>query len=563
MTTKYMKRKIIYTATIAWFIFYAHTSINAQTTTAFQGAGKYGDFLDSLHGMMIKSHLYKKTMLGGKERQVFVFWLRDHVHVLKALKYWEQDVSSFIEFYLENQTPSGMFYDYNMPIEWHQNWRMNLFEKKYWKILSEEGVQLHRMPVTADVEYLAVEGVYYIWQSTGDTVFVKKWLPALEKGIMYSMTDPIRWSTKHQLIKRAYTLDTWDFQDLPFPKEELAAHGYDLQDMIFNVNEDTPMGIMHGDNSGLYAACRQLALLHIALGNETDADVWNHYAEIIRLRTNQVCWNGKFYKHFAIEDEPPAYNTMDQENTLTMSNTYDINRGLPTEEMAQSIIQTYYDLIEETKDESFAEWFGIYPPVEPYFGTHVAGEYLNGGVITIVAAELAKAALQHGYEDYGIDIINRLIDITEKNNGDLPCSFLTDGTKGRGIPDIWGQAAVASALIEGLAGVVDNGTGFNHVTLSPRWSYTERNDLEVNVAYGPSGKSISYNYRRVNDEIVMDIDGKASIVNCHILLPKGIESASATLNGEAVSSKIEKILESYYIVIEGMERADLQLKINW
>ena len=146
-----MKRKIIYAVTIALFIFNAPTSIHAQTSTEFQGAGKYSDFLDTLHGMMIKSHLYKKTMLGGKERQVFVFWMRDHVHVLKALKYWEKDVSSFIEFYLEKQTPSGMFYDYNMPVEWHQNSRINVFDKKYWEILPEEGVQLHRMPVTADV----------------------------------------------------------------------------------------------------------------------------------------------------------------------------------------------------------------------------------------------------------------------------------------------------------------------------------------------------------------------------------------------------------------------------
>ena len=126
---------------------------------------------------------------------------------------------------------------------------------------------------------------------------------------------------------------------------------------------------------------------------------------------------------------------MDQENTLGISNPYDINRGMPTEEMAQSIIKTYFDLIEETIDKSFAEWFGIYPPVEPFFGTENPGQYLNGGVISIVAGELAKAALQHAYEAYGIDIINRLIDVTEKFDGYLPCVMQPDGTKGEGIPD--------------------------------------------------------------------------------------------------------------------------------
>ena len=159
------------------------------------------------------------------------------------------------------------------------------------------------------------------------------------------MTDPIRWSKEHQLIKRGYTLDTWDFQQLPVPIDQLGEHGLDSQELLFNVCEDTPMGIMHGDNSGLYAACRQLATMHSALGNKIDADVWDHYTEIIRLRANQVCWNGMFYKHFAVLDKPQDYNTMDQENTLGISNPYDINRGMPTEEMAQSIIQTYFDLI--------------------------------------------------------------------------------------------------------------------------------------------------------------------------------------------------------------------------
>jgi len=560
---KNLKRKIATTLTFLGFIFYLPICLNAQVSTGFTGAGEYGEFLDGLHNMMVNNPSHEKVMLGGKERQQFLPWARDHVHVLKALKYWEEDVTGIVEFFLENQTASGMFFDYYMPIESTQNHRISLFERKYWEILSAEGIQFHRLPVEADVEYLLVEGVYYIWQSTGDTAFIRKWLPALEKGLKYCMSDPVRWSTKHQLIKRPYTLDTWDFQDLPVHKSKLAAWGGDVEDMIFNVYEDTPMGIMHGDNSGLFAACRQLALFHSFLGNETDAKVWNHYAEITRLRTNQLCWNGRFYKHFAIEDEPRVYNTMDQENTLGISNPYSVNRGIATEEMAQSVIQTYYDLREETKDESLAEWYGIYPAVEPFFGTVDAGTYMNGGLVTIVAGELAKAALQHGYEEYGIDIFKRLIEITESFNGDLPCVVLPDGTEGGGIPGNWGQAAVASALIEGLAGVEDMGVGFDHVKLSPRWSYTSQKKLEVNVAYGPTGNSISYNYRRLKNEIILDVKGKASTIDCRILLPLGVESASVSLNGQAKASSIETIRDSHYLVIEGINDRNPKLSVKW
>lgn len=558
-----MKHNFFYVTVLALCLLNTHELLFAQASTSFQGAGKYGDFLEDLHRMMIEDPLYRKTTLGGRERQEYVFWIRDHVHVMKALKYWDKDTRSFIEFYLEKQTPSGMYYDYYYPIERDLNWRMNVFEKKYWEVLSAEGLQMHRMPVCADVEYLVVEGAYYVWQSTGDIEFLKKWLPALEKGIMYSMTDPIRWSTKHQLIKRGYTLDTWDFQQIPVPMDELNAHGYDSQELLFNIHEDSPKGILHGDNSGLYAACRQLASMHRAMEQETDAEVWDHYAEIIRLRTNQVCWNGKFYKHFAIEDDPPVYNTMDQENTLGISNPYSINRGTPTEEMAQSIIQSYYELIELTKDESIAEWFGVYPPVEPYFGTEKPGKYLNGGVVTIVAGELAKAALQHGYEEYGIDILDRLIEITEKFDGFLPCVIEPDGSKGQGIPDNWGQAAIASAMIEGLAGVVDDGSDFNKVTISPRWSYTDRKDLNTRISYGPSGKSVSYSYQRKNKEISMNIDGDAKELVCRILLPKGVESAKAMLNGKSVSSSIEQIKDSHYLVIAGIEGNKHEVSINW
>lgn len=558
-----MKKTALYTLSVTLVFLLVFIPSDAQKITSFKGAGKYNEFLDDLHRMMIESPLYRKRVTNGKERQEYVFWIRDHVHVMKALKYWDQDVKSFIELYLEKQTPSGMYYDYYYPIERDLNWRMNVFDKKYWEVLSAEGLQMHRMPVCADVEYLVVEGVYYVWQSTGDLEYIKKWLPSLEKGIMYSMTDPIRWSKKHQLIKRGYTLDTWDFQQLPVPIDQLGELGLDSQEMLFNVHEDTPMGILHGDNSGLYAACRQLTLMHRALGQNTDAEVWDHYADIIRLRTNQVCWNGKFYKHFAIEDDPPPYNTMDQENTLGISNPYTINRGVATEEMAQSVVQTYYDLIEKTKEESFAEWFGVYPPVEPFFGTEKPGQYLNGGVVTIVAGELAKAALQHGYEEYGIDIINRLIEISQGFENYLPCVMQPDGTKGHGIPDNWGQAAVASAMIEGLAGVVDHGTGFKNVTVSPRWAYTEEKNVDITIAYGQSGKNLSYSFEQMNNGIKMEISGEYDSLKCQILLPKGVSGMKVKIDGEEVITKILSIRKSSYVILDTMTGGKNKISVYW
>src|SRR4030095_1584381 len=142
---------------------------------------------------------------------------------------------------------------------------------------------------------------YAVWQSTGDIDFVKKWLPALAKGINYSMTDPLRWSNKYRLVKRGYTLDTWDFMQLPLSRAEYTKNGGNIQKGIFDIDEKTPMGIMHGDNSGMYAACNQLSQLFAVTGDMQSSKKWQHEAEGFRKRTNVLCWNGKFYAHF-IED---------------------------------------------------------------------------------------------------------------------------------------------------------------------------------------------------------------------------------------------------------------------
>ncbi|HEX5025204.1 MAG TPA: hypothetical protein VFV68_08020, partial [Agriterribacter sp.] len=332
----------------------------AQHKTSFgQETGAYAVMLQQLEHNMINYQEKWLDTLGGKPRNVFVPWIRDHVHVMKAMKYIHPDMTSFIEFFLQNQTAEGMYFDYYFPLKYGGSGdRKNIFDKRYWKVFPEDSIEMHRLPVEADLEYLLVEGVYDVWQSTGDTAFIKKWLPALVKGMHYSMNDPLRWSQKYQLVKRGYTLDTWDFMQLPTTREEYTKKGGNIQKGIFDIDSNTPMGIMHGDNSGMYAACRQLSVMFGATGGREAAENWKREAEHFRTTTNAVCWNGKFYAHFIEDDPQPSYLVMDQRNTLSLSNPYDINRGLPTEEMAESIINTYQKLKKENASNSFAEWYG-------------------------------------------------------------------------------------------------------------------------------------------------------------------------------------------------------------
>jgi hypothetical protein len=219
--------------------------------------------------------------------------------------------------------------------------------------------------------------------------------------------------------------------------------------------------------------------------------------------------------------------------------------------MAASIIETYRSLKQDNNLNSFAEWFGIYPAVEPHFADYLPGSYMNGGVNTIVGGELAKAALQHGFESYGVDILRRMLSLTKSHNGDLPVAYKPDGTVDEGIPDNWGQAAVMSALIEGLAGVVDHDHGFRKVESSPRWLVADKRDVTMTVAYGPSGKHVRYHFLHEPSRrrISLTVDGDPEEFTIRILLPTGSSKATATVDGKLVQPTIEIMEKSRYAVV--------------
>ncbi len=560
---KTLSRNIL-TIALCLMLLGGATHVTAQTNFG-KGTDEYGVFFNSLKKQLIETEYRKTVHFGGKERKQFVQWIRDHVHVMKAMKFLESDVSSFWEFFMENQTKEGLYFDYYYPIASPLNHRMNLFDKRYWKILSRDSLQIHRLPVEADLEYLMVEGAYYIWQSSGDDAYINNWLEKLEKGLHYIMTDPLRWSDKHQLAKRGYTLDTWDFMQLPMSRAEYIKQGFDVQNGIFNIDENTPMGIMHGDNSGLFAACHQMSVMFTALGKNDKASYWSEKAKEIRTRTNTVCWNESYYSHFVEDDPSPPYLIIDHKNTLSLSNPYDVNRGLPSEEMAQSIIGTYQQLKGKNVENSFAEWFGVYPPIEPHFADYLPGSYMNGGVNTIVGGELAKAAFQHGYEEYGADILRRMIALNTKHGSSLPVSYKPDGTVDEGIPDNWGQAAVFSAMIEGLAGVVDPGKNFEAVEISPRWLAAGKNEAVITIAYGNSGKSVGYTFLHDTSRktIHLSIKGDAKKYAIRQLIPPGKSLTTVQLDARNAPYKSEKIRNSNYVVIHDIPPGDHKINIRY
>jgi hypothetical protein len=126
-------------------------------------------------------------------------WIRDHSDMMRGFRYFETDLTSAVQHFADTQSASGRVFDYfttfpeKLPSE-RENWTKYV-----------------RVPVEADVEYRFVKGAYLAWQASGDDEWIRALLPNLERAMAYIRNHPWYWDEAHGLVKRAYTIDTWDF----------------------------------------------------------------------------------------------------------------------------------------------------------------------------------------------------------------------------------------------------------------------------------------------------------------------------------------------------------------
>jgi hypothetical protein len=400
------------------------------------------------------------------------------------------------------------------------------------------------VPVEADVEYRFVKAAYLAWQASGDDEWMTALLPSLERALRYVTTHPWYWDAGRGLVKRPYTIDTWDFAYTAGRHEWLQ----------FQIDDDTFWGYMHGDLSGYAEAFGVMALLHRRFGDGRIAAYWERRADALRAAMNDLCWNGRFYTHF-VKITPVSIEGVDESAQLSLSNPMAINRGAADHGQAVSIIREYQRRAAEGR--AFAEWFSIDPPFpDGVFGDErlVGGAYVNGGIMPLVGGELARAAFEHGFEAYGAGILARYYDLIARN-GEAYLWYFPDGrpstvgtsTSPEAQPtDGWGSSAMAWALIEGLAGVVDRGRAFDRVRLSPRWEAAGVAGAEVSVGYAASGASVSYRYERGADRIALDVQTAGAQVEWHVLLPAGRRAARARCDGREVPVHTGRVESSPY-----------------
>ncbi len=454
-------------------------------------------------------------------------WIRDHSDILRGARYFENDMTSAITHFAATQQKNGSLFDFVSCAMDRENWTKYV-----------------RVPVEADVEYRFVKALYLAWQSSGDDKWLQEILPAAEKALNYITTHPWRWDSKHGLVKRAFTIDTWDF-------DYVAA---DQPWLNFQITDRTHWGIFHGDNSGYFEAFRLMAKLNVQVGNTERAVYWQKMAEQIQLRLNQLAWNGRFYTHRLPLDDF-RFPGVDEASQLSFSNPIAINRGVTTHEMAVAMLSEYQQRKNSTHD--FAEWFSIDPPFPSgSFGDPklIQGAYINGGIFPLVGGELARAAFEHGFEAYGVSILAQYAQMIQETNATYlwyfpngqPSSVETSTSPDATPTDGWGSSAMLYAFMEGLAGVVDDGCRFDQIRLSPRWVAAEISQITVQIGYGASGAGIQYDFNFDNRTIELNLDGNSQI-QLHLLLPAHSTVQKVTFNDKSIRFHQSRIENSQYL----------------
>ncbi|HOK04431.1 MAG TPA: hypothetical protein PLN24_04155 [Victivallales bacterium] len=399
---------------------------------------KFSRLLDNLFLTMCRScggDGAQFIQVNGKIYNYFIRWLRDHTHTLKGMKYFYPLIKQGLEIYADTQRKDGMLFERIAPKKKDvQGWRDYTFKegnfiKTVYSNDNKTGIPytLQRIPVENDVEYLFIECLYYTWKATGDTLWMSKYLDHCIKAVHYSTTNKFRWSKKYGLLKRAYTIDTWDFIHSDDGK-------YTLGDNCFDKNR-TVFGIMFGDNTGMAMSCKYLSEMLEYVGRKKEAKKYKNLSKKLLANLEKISWNGKFYKHHVSED--PSFkrdvgNTNENEQ-VTLSNAYSINRDIGLDKSI-AIINTYKNIRKNMPKNSPGEFYNCYPPFEKGFGEHNSiWQYMNGGVSTIVAGELARGAFLCGEEEYAIDIMNRILNLADKYNGHLHVCF--NGNPQKKAPD--------------------------------------------------------------------------------------------------------------------------------
>jgi hypothetical protein len=388
--------------------------VDAETAVD-DNTGRFRELFDILNRTM---RIYSETgssplVWNGTTYHSFVPWILDHLHTAKGMQYFSPHTGSFVEALAKAQREDGMIW--SNAFSTHppgQEFFLSAYGPyDYSRRMGD--VQFNRQPAENHCEANFVEAMYLHWKATGDDDWLKRHVDHAMRALDYVRNSDARWSSKYGLLKRGYCIDSWDFQ-----VEDEYTVEFPLATGMLIDPERTKFGVFYGDNTGYANAAEELAEMLDHLGRTDEATRFRERAQGIRQRVDEVSWNGDFFTHHVEEDESVVRDLgVDESEQFSFSNAYSLNRGI-SHEQATRIIEKYHAIHENLREGSVGEWYAIIPPFERGFGGHNGRwQYMNGGVHGHAAGELARGAFAHGFERYGVDILDRIRELAKQSGG--------------------------------------------------------------------------------------------------------------------------------------------------
>ncbi|MEO8764008.1 MAG: hypothetical protein ABI416_06965 [Ginsengibacter sp.] len=383
---------------------------NVDAHTNIDDGGYYKSMFNLFYRGMFadeKEGTYPVTW-NGNTYHVFVQWVLDNFHTMKGKQYFLPNAKELINIMRQAQREDGMIYSF---IQYQSNADYFLTRDKFSGYSRKIGDKVFvRQPTENHPEYIYVNTIYACWKGDGNDEWMKANLASASKALDYTIHDPARWSKRFELLKRVYTIDSWDFavEDEYMPDIGIT------NSMIIDPLR-SKFGVFFGDNTGYITACYQLAEMFKKAGDTASAEKYERRGGEISARLNNISWNGHFFTHFIDEDSSVHRHLgVDEKTQIAQSNAYSLNRNI-SKEQSKAIINTYLNLKNNLPLGSPGEWYAIYPPFQKGFEKHnKVWQYMNGGVGGHVAGELARGAYDNGYENYATDILDRLFELGKK-----------------------------------------------------------------------------------------------------------------------------------------------------
>jgi hypothetical protein len=118
-----------------------------------------------------------------------------------------------------------------------------------------------------------------------------------------------------------------------------------------------------------------------------------------------------------------------------------------------------------------------------------------------------------------------------------------------GGPDNWAAANGMAALVEGLAGVKNEGLAFEKVKLSPRWTSAGVDSVNVTIQLAASNGYVAYQYlhNAATKEIDIKITGSGNYLENHVMLPSDCKTLiSVLVDGKPAGFTLSKVENSLY-----------------